>query len=236
MGGWLSYSLSDFLLFSPRTYYRLFELYNRAIWPGQVLAVALGLAVLGLARRGGAWRGRAAAAALAACWLWVAWAYLLERYDTINWTARYFAAGFVTQALLLVWAGVLRGRLRFRPDEDVASRAGLSVLLFALAVQPLVGLLAEGRTWRAVEVFGMTPDPTVVATLGLLLTTAGRVRWELLVLPLLWCAISGATAWAMAARDALVMPLAAVVSLGLAAWRTVSRSRQAARTGVDLTA
>ena len=33
MAVWLSYSLSDFLLFTPHTYYRLFELYNRAIWP-----------------------------------------------------------------------------------------------------------------------------------------------------------------------------------------------------------
>jgi hypothetical protein len=27
MSEWWSYSLSDFLLFSPRTYYRLFDLY-----------------------------------------------------------------------------------------------------------------------------------------------------------------------------------------------------------------
>ena len=35
MSEWWTYSLSDFLLFSPRTYYRLFELYNLAIWPTQ---------------------------------------------------------------------------------------------------------------------------------------------------------------------------------------------------------
>ena len=33
MAVWLSYTLSDFLLFTPHTYYRLFELYNRAVWP-----------------------------------------------------------------------------------------------------------------------------------------------------------------------------------------------------------
>jgi hypothetical protein len=31
MSEWWTYSLWDFLLFSPRTYYRLFELYNLAI-------------------------------------------------------------------------------------------------------------------------------------------------------------------------------------------------------------
>ena len=58
MSEWWTYSLSDFLLFSPRTYYRLFELYNAAIWPAQMLALALGLAILALLRRPG--RGRAA--------------------------------------------------------------------------------------------------------------------------------------------------------------------------------
>ena len=55
---WWTYSLRDFLLFSPRTYYRLFELYNAAIWPAQIVALGLGLAVLALLRRAGS-RARA---------------------------------------------------------------------------------------------------------------------------------------------------------------------------------
>jgi Family of unknown function (DUF6064) len=85
MSEWWTYSLSDFLLFSPRTYYRLFELYNLAVWPWHALAIVLGVAVLVLWLRGGAWQGRIVAGILAACWLFVAWAYLLARYDTINW-------------------------------------------------------------------------------------------------------------------------------------------------------
>ena len=50
MSEWWTYRLSDLLLFSPQTYYRLFELYNAAIWPAQVLAIALGLAVVALGR------------------------------------------------------------------------------------------------------------------------------------------------------------------------------------------
>ncbi len=101
MSEWWTYSLSDFLLFSPRTYYRLFELYNAAVWPAQVVAFGLGVLALWLVWRGSVLAGRIVAAALAACWLWVAWAYLCERYATINWAAEYFAAGFALQALLL---------------------------------------------------------------------------------------------------------------------------------------
>ena len=102
MSEWWTYSLSDFLLFSPRTYYRLFELYNSAIWPLQLVSLALGVAILGLLLREAVWRGRAIAAVLAGCWLWVAWAYFLKRYETINWAAEYVAIGFAVEALLLV--------------------------------------------------------------------------------------------------------------------------------------
>src|SRR6266567_893774 len=78
-----------------------------------------------------------------------------------------------------------RGRLVFERRP-----AGLAIFLFALVVQPLIGLLL-GRTWRQVEIFGVAPDPTAIATLGLLLLATGRVRWEQLVVPLFWCAISG---------------------------------------------
>ncbi len=225
MSEWWTYSLSDFLLFSPRTYYRLFELYNLAVWPWQILAIGLGLVVLALWLRGGAWQGRAIAAILAACWLFVAWAYLLARYDTINWAASYFAVAFAIEALLLVWTGLVRDRLSLRPGRDVAGATGLGIFVFALFAWPLIGPVA-GRPWLQAEIFGVAPDPTVVATLGVLVA-ADRTRWELLVVPLLWCAISGATLWTMQAPDAWLVPAAALLALVLAGWKTASRLRQA---------
>jgi hypothetical protein len=220
MSEWLSYSLSDFLLFSPHTYSRLFELYNQAVWPGHILAIALGAAILVLLRRRAIWQGRVIAAILAACWLWVAWAYLLQRYDTINWVARYFALGFAVQAMLLIGSALTR-HLRFEVRGASAS-FGLGIFLFALVPQPLIGPLV-GRDWMQVEIFGLAPDPTAVATLGIVLTATGRVRWELLVIPVIWCAISGATLWTMGAPDALMTPVAAVLALLIAGRKALSR-------------
>jgi hypothetical protein len=64
------------------------------------------------------------------------------------------------------------------------------------------------------EIFGLAPDPTVAATLGALLTMR-RVSWTLFAIPLLWCAVTGATLWAMNAPDALIMPAIAVLIIGL---------------------
>jgi hypothetical protein len=220
MSVWLSYTLTDFLLFTPHTYYRLFELYNRAIWPLHLLAGALGLALLVLLFGGGAWRGRAIAAILAACWLWVAWAYLLERYDTINWAARYFAIAFTVQAALLIISGLVLNR--FTPGTDPVNRAGAGLVAFALLLQPLFAPLI-GRPWTEIEFFGIAPDPTVAATIGALLAMR-RAHVALLVVPLVWCALTGLTLWAMAAADALLMPAISVLAVALTAWKSWRRA------------
>lgn len=225
MADWLSYTPSDFLLFSARTYYRLFELYNRAIWPAQILALLLGFIMVWRLHRPGAWQGAVVAMILAAGWLWTAWAYLLEHYDTINWAARYFAIAFVIEALLLIWTGVVRSRLSFQPSRDWIGRTGVGLFLFALMVQPLIGPLV-GRDWKQIEIFGIAPDPTVLATLGILLTVDKRLPWGLMIIPLIWCALSGATLWTMGSPDVWVMPVAAQGALGLAVYRVLSVREQ----------
>ncbi len=198
MSEWWTYRPSDFLLFAPRTYYRLFELYNQEIWPLHIVALAAGVTILVLLMRArAAWSGRVVAAVLAACWLWVAWAFHWQRYATINWAADYFAAGFVLQALLLIWIGVARDRLRFDSNPSTRARIGAAIFSFALIVQPFLGLLV-GRHWSQLELFGVAPDPTALATVGLLLA-AHRVPWVALPLPVLWCLIGGMTSFLITA-------------------------------------
>lgn len=214
MSEWWTYRSSDFLLFAPRTYYRLFELYNADIWPLQIVTLLAGVAILVLMRSRIPWSGRVIAAVLAACWLWIAWAFLWQRYATINWAASYFAAGFAVEALLLLWLGMARKHLRFDSIGSLRVRVGVAIFVFALLVQPLVGLLL-GREWLQLEVFGVAPDPTVIAMLGLLLASnrIARIAWPI---PLLWCLLSGATLWVMGSAEAFLLPLAAILVLFVA--------------------
>jgi hypothetical protein len=41
---------------------------------------------------------------------------------------------------------------------------------------------------------------------------AERTRWELLIMPFLWCAISGATLWTMQSPDSLLLPAATLLT------------------------
>lgn len=212
MDEWWTYTLADFLLFSPRTYYRMLERHNQTVWPGQILTLGLGLGIIGLLRRSTPWQGRVISTTVAVLWAWVAWSFLWKRYATINPAAVYLAWLFAIETLLLVWLGVIRGRLLYRPGTHGPRRLGIALFVLAVAFYPLLAPLA-GRPWHQAEVFGVAPDPTAFATLGLLLLIEGRPRPELLAIPLLWCSISGATLWTMGSPEAPVPALTAVLVL-----------------------
>jgi hypothetical protein len=214
MPEWWSYTLSDFLLFSPRTYYRLLERYNEAVWPAHLVMLGLGLLVLAvLRRRSAGWQGSAIFFILALIWGWVSWAFLWKRYASINWAAVYFLPLFSLQVLLLGWNGIFRRRLTFQVTSGAAQVTGITLFLFSLFCYPALALLA-GRSWHEAEAFGIAPDPTAIATVGLTLLVGHRVPASLLVLPVLWCLFSGLTLWAMKSPEAWIPPLAAVLGAG----------------------
>lgn len=200
MSEWWTYRLSDFLMFSPRTYWRLVELYNQAIWPAQVLALAAGLVLLWLAADWRGHGGRWVAGLLALAWLWVAWAFHWERYASINWAAQYVAMAFALQALLLIVLGA-PGRGTAVPAASIVQgigwlMAGVGIVLYPLAV--LVG----DRPWAQAEVFAVMPEPTALATLGLVLASTQLSpvrRWALAIIPVLSLLLGAATLWTFSA-------------------------------------
>jgi hypothetical protein len=194
MTQWWTYRLSSFLLFSPRIYWRLVESYNRDIWPAHFVAAAAGVVLLWLTavpRPGG---GRIVAGILALAWLGVGWAFHWERYASINWAAAYFAMAFWLQAALLITLGVLRLRDQERVPSGRARSVGMTLAVCGLLLYPLAGLTA-GRPWAQAEVFGVMPEPTALATLGLLLAGGQpHAKW-LSVVPVLSLAVGMATLW-----------------------------------------
>lgn len=217
MPEWWSYSLSDFLLFSPRTYYRLIQRYNEVVWPAHIMTGGLGLGILALVWSRPSVSGRIISGILAALWSWVAVAFLWKRYTTINWAVTYIVPLFGLEILLLLWIGVVRNRLTYQLSHKFPGVAGGSLLAFSVAAYPGLAPLL-GRSWRQAEVFGLAPDPTVIGTAGVLLLT-GQFQWKLGVVPLVWCLFSGLTLWAMQSPEAILMGLAVITFIAAAGSR-----------------
>lgn len=240
MSEWWTYRLSDLLLFAPETYWRLFELYNAAVWPAHVLAWGGGATLLWLVRTPGAvrspaphdtqvaqrqagsspHRARAALALLALAWLWTGLVFHARHYSTINWAAEWLAWIFATQGFVLACVAALG--LRPRLTQGWRRRSGL-LLLWASLAYPAFGAL-RGHPWQQAEVVGLAPDPTALTTLGLLLCLAPAARpspplvarlaagASAWTIPLAWCLASGATLWTMGTSGAWLLPVVAALT------------------------
>jgi len=112
MSEWWTYRAEDFLLFSPRVYWRLFELHNAALWPLHLLTLAAGLIVILLIARRPGGGTRWPALILAVLWIFVGWSFLWNRYATINWAAAYLAPAFAVEGILLLIVSLRWSRLR----------------------------------------------------------------------------------------------------------------------------
>jgi hypothetical protein len=196
MTTWWTYSLSDFLMFSPQAYWRLVARHNAAWWPAQVLALLAGLGLWLLLERGQPRAARAVLLVLAAAWAWIGWAFFLQRYAEIFLAAEWVAAACGAQAVLLVAAASLPLR---EPTATRARAFGLPLLAVGL-LYPLLSV-GSGRSWSQAEVFGFMPDPTALATLGALLFLPQLATWAraaLAVIPLAVFALGLATRWLLA--------------------------------------
>jgi hypothetical protein len=233
LGELSTYRPSDFLMFSPRTYWRLFELHNHAWWPAPLALPALGLAAWAWLRRGGVVAQRAMALGLAAASVFVALAFVMERYEAINWAARGLAWLMAAQALALlgVFGTLDAGAAAAHP---MRRKAALGLAAWALVAHPLLAV-AMGRPWAQAEVFGLAPDPTTLAVLAWLVqapTGGGTLaRWALRAtwaMAGLLCAASAATLATMDEPQAALMAGLPAMAWALA-WATDRSTRRPVR-------
>lgn len=169
--------------FTIEQFYGVFRAYNIAVWPAQWFLVLLDLAavVLALAPRRGS--GVAVSAILGALWAWIAVAYHLAFFAHISPPAYGFAAIPAVGAVIFIWVGVIRRNLAFKWVSDLKSAAGVTLIVFALALYPAWSIDA-GHPYPEMATFGL-PCPTTIFTIGLLCFAVQPTPRSPLIVPLL---------------------------------------------------
>ncbi len=197
MNGWQSYRLEDFIPFTPAVYGRLLERVNDAFWPLHLVAVVIGLAAVLLALRG---NGRTALALLVPAWLTSGILFHLTFYAELNWAAPWFGGGFIAQAALLLALVFFAGTGGTQgPAGGPSTWIGATVAMVSMLGYPVIAA-ATGAGLSRAETFGLHPDPTAIATLGvLLIVLRGPAFWLASLIPVLWGVIGALTMVAMGA-------------------------------------
>jgi FtsH-binding integral membrane protein len=212
------------LPFTHEQFLQVFAAYNAAVWPAQVVAYLAGVAACaGLIRRTrqGA---RVAVFGLAAMWLWSGLAYHIGFFARINPAAYGFGALFIVQGVLLALAGASH-RFEFGATDRLRRWSGWGLIVYSLVLYPLAGI-AAGATYPAMPMFGITPCPVTLFTLGVLLLSSSRVPWWTLPIPLAWSLVGGSAAFLLGVPQdwPLLLSVLAVAPIVIANRRLPSRA------------
>jgi hypothetical protein len=216
------------LPFTPDEFFAVFERYNLAIWPVQVVIYSVVVAVLAwVLLRPSRGASLALGAVLAVTWVLMGVGYHLSFFRAVSPVAVPAGVLFVLAGLLFAWA-TLRGSLSFGARgarRDLWSAVGLLLVAYAMVGYPLLGA-ALGHHFPRSPVFGVAPCPTTIFTFGALLLAAGRVPGWLLAVPVAWALFGASAAILLGVGEDALLPVAA--ALGTAG--VLRRNRASPRT------
>ena len=214
------------LPFSVDEFFTVFARYNEAVWPAQVALTALAVVAALLAWRPSPRGDRVISGILAVLWAWMGIVYHFIFFRSINPAASLFAAVFVAQSVALVRVGVIGGRLHFRVSAGASGLAAGILLVYALAVYPLVGQ-AAGHVYPFAPTFGL-PCPTTIFTLGLLVAALPTLPKLLLLAPGGWVLVGTVAALQLGVAEDFGLPVAGLVT-AVFAWVVPKATRAAIR-------
>lgn len=215
------------LPFTIEQFLAVFVKYNMAIWPVQFLAYVLGAIAVALTFRGGSRSDRAIAAILAVMWAFTGIGYHLAFFAVINKAAYGFGVLFVIEAAALAHAGVYHNRLRFGFRADAPAWVGAFFVVYSALLYPLISI-ATGHPYPQMPMFGITPCPVTIFTLGMFLLTVSPPPFYLLAIPVLWSLIGGSAAMLLRIpQDWLLLASGAVTALLLLIRQSTYGSAQA---------
>ena len=198
----------------------VFEIYNLAIWPMQVVAYVLGAAAVLLVLRQTALSSRVIAAILSFMWLFSG-GFFIFALVPIYMPAYAFGVAFIAQAAIFL-ACVIKPRLSFAFGRNAYAVVGLLFIAFAMIGYPVLGYFI-GHRYPQSPPFGLTPCPLSVFTFGLLLLTDSRVPKWILAIPFLY-AIGGILPVSIGVLEDLAMIVAGVVGTAMILYRDANRS------------
>ena len=196
--------------FTAEQFFEVFAAYNAAIWPVQIIAYVLGLIAVAMLCSNWSIGKQLVLSILAIMWLWNGLAYHLIFFSSINPAAKGFAAIFIVQATLLMASSINRGSLQLEVRRDLRSFLGLTVIFYALFVYELLGYLA-GHGLMKGPLFGVTPCPTTIFTVGVLLLARGKAVVWLAIIPVIWSIVGLSAAVLFDVREDFALAVTATM-------------------------
>lgn len=111
---------------------------------------------------------------------------------------------------VFLFAGVIKGQLKFSSDNLSHHILGAALVAFALVIYPILAELL-GHGYPAMPTFGL-PCPTTIFTIGVLCFLTTPFPRYILVAPILWSAVGSQAAFLLGVYQDLGLLVAGIVA------------------------
>lgn len=214
--------------FTVTEFLSVFEAYNKAIWPLQIIAYLMGFAVIYLILKGEKRSGRIVSGIMSFMWLWTGISYHISYFSSINKAAYIFGALFMVQGILFLITGVLKPNIKFQIRLNRYSFVGFAFILYAMLIYPILGYM-QGHIYPQNPVFGVAPCPVTIFTFGLLLLTENLPK-KIIIIPLIWSIVGFTASFTLGIREDIGLLIAGLVGSSMLIFQErLSRIVQASR-------
>jgi hypothetical protein len=201
------------LPFTTEEFLKVFETYNQAVFPMQLILYLLALLIIYLCIKKKSWSDKTISAMLSFLWLWMGMVYHIIFFTAINKVAYFFGTLFILQGGLFLWKGVFQNKLKFNFTKNMYGLVGIVLMVFALIIYPIIGY-AFGHVYPVSPTFGL-PCPTTLFTFGMLLLLNGKYPKLILIIPFIWAIIGFSAALSLGIKEDISLLISAIIVLGL---------------------
>lgn len=212
--------------FTLTEFFDVFEAYNLAIWPLQVISYILAVVALVSAFFKTRFTDIVVNTVLFLFWAWTGVVYHIIFFSSVNKAAFVFGLLFAIQSVMFLVSGVFTRKLAFRPRIDFYTSVGAIFIVYAMVIYPVLGYIS-GHAYPRSPSFGVTPCPVTIFTFGMLLWTGKKMPKYVLVIPLVWSIIGSIAAVSLAVREDLGLLVAGVVGTAFIIFRDKKRPASA---------
>lgn len=162
----------------------VFEAYNLATWPLQIIACLLGIVAVLLTIKKLKNSNQIISAILSFIWLWTGIVFCVLYWAPVYTPSYAYAVLYIIQGIIF-FTGIFKPKLFFQFKPNIYSVIGILFIVYSMVGYFLVGYFL-GHIYPQSLSFIIAPCPTVVFTFGMLLLTDKKVPKYVLIIPLLW--------------------------------------------------
>ncbi|MEL7834278.1 DUF6064 family protein [Fodinibius sp. Rm-B-1B1-1] len=213
------------LPFTTEQFLNVFQVYNNAIWPSQLIAYLFGIVAVICSF----WKSPASDkiinSILGFFWLWIGVVYHILFFSEINNAAFGFGTLFIIQGLLFLEIGLFTDKIQYHFNANTFGITGIILIAYAMVIYPIIGSLL-GHSYPFSPMFGVTPCPATIFTFGLLLWTNQQIPWWFLLIPGLWSVIGFTAAFQLGIVEDTGLLVSGILSIGLLLYRNMKKNSQ----------